>query len=76
MLQPDTEENLAVIIDFNNTGGVPSGFVGMREGTLEPLNLSEQETKDLVEFLLTLTGKLPSEHLLRKPDLPKGHPSC
>ena len=61
---------LASIIEFNNAGGVPSGFVGMREGTLEPLNLSEQEANDLVEFLMTLTGELPAEHLLRKPDLP------
>ena len=58
------------IIDFNNAGGVPSGFVGMREGTLEPLNLTEQEANDLVEFLLTLTGQSPLEYLLRKPDLP------
>ena len=61
---------LASIIAFNNAGGVPSGFVGVREGTLEPLNLSEQEANDLVEFLLTLTGELPLEHLLTKPNLP------
>ena len=61
---------LESIIEFNNAGGVPSGFVGMREGTLEPLNLSEQEAKDLVEFLLTLTGESPLEHLSIKPNLP------
>ena len=61
---------LESIIAFNNTGGVPTGFVGMREGTLEPLDLNEQEAKDLVEFLLTLTGELPPAHLLRKPNLP------
>jgi cytochrome c peroxidase len=61
---------LESIIAFNNAGGVPSGFVGMREGALEPLSLNEQEAKDLVEFLLTLTGELPSAHLLRKPNLP------
>jgi len=61
---------LESIIDFNNAGGVPSGFVGTREGTLEPLNLNEQEINDLVEFLLTLTGESIPEHLLRKPDLP------
>jgi len=61
---------LESIIEFNNEGGVPNGFVGMREGTLEPLNLNEQEIQDLVEFLNTLTGESPPEHLLRKPDLP------
>ena len=61
---------LESIIEFNNAGGVPSGFVGMREGTLEPLNLSEQEAKDVVEFLLTLTGESPLEHLSIKPNLP------
>lgn len=62
--------SLESIIAFNNTGGVSTGFVGTREGTLEPLNLTEQEAKDLVEFLFALTGELPSEQLLRKPDLP------
>ena len=61
---------LESIIAFNNAGGASTGFVGMREGTLEPLNLNEQEAKDLVEFLLTLTGELPPSYLLRKPDLP------
>ncbi len=61
---------LESVIEFNNAGGTSSGFVGMREGTLEPLNLSEQEAKDLVEFLLTLTGESPPVHLLRIPDLP------
>ena len=61
---------LESIIEFNNAGGVPSGFVGIREGTLEPLNLSEQEAKDLVEFLLTLTGESSLEHLSIKPNLP------
>lgn len=63
-------QTLESIIEFNNSGGVPNGFIGMREGTLEPLNLNEQEVQDLVEFLKTLTGKPPPEHLLRIPDLP------
>lgn len=61
---------LESIIAFNNAGGVPAGFVGTREGTLEPLNLSEQGVQDLVEFLRTLTGESPPQHLLRKPKLP------
>lgn len=61
---------LESIIAFNNAGGVSTGFEGIREGTLEPLELSQQEAQDLVDFLLTLTGELPPVHLLRKPNLP------
>ena len=61
---------LASVIEFNNVGGAGGNFVGRREGTLEPLGLSEQEIADLIEFLETLTGELPPAHLLTKPDLP------
>ena len=61
---------LESVIEFNNAGGTGGNFAGRREGTLEPLHLSEQEKHDLVEFLKTLTGESPPEHLLRKPDLP------
>lgn len=61
---------LASVIEFNNIGGTGGNFVGQREGTLEPLGLSEQEKTDLIEFLETLTGELPPAHLLTKPDLP------
>lgn len=62
---------LASVIEFNNVGGASGDFVGRREGTIEPLHLTEQEKDDLVEFLKTLTGELPPTHLLRKPDLPR-----
>lgn len=62
---------LASVIEFNNAGGAGGNFVGRREGTLEPLYLTEQEKDDLVEFLKTLTGELPPPHLLSKPKLPK-----
>ena len=58
---------LDAVIEFNNAGGVENGFVGRRVGTLEPLHLSEQEKRDLVEFLRTLTGEPPPAHLLTKP---------
>ena len=61
---------LASVVEFNNAGGTRNGFVGRREGTLEPLHLSEQEKEDLVEFLKTLTGEPPPAHLLSKPKLP------
>ena len=55
---------LTSVIEFNNVGGTGGNFAGQREGTLEPLGLSEQEISDLVEFLETLTGELPPAHLL------------
>ena len=61
---------LTSVIEFNNVGGTGGNFAGQREGTLEPLGLSEQEISDLVEFLKTLTGELPPVHLLTKPNLP------
>ncbi|MYB96700.1 cytochrome-c peroxidase [Candidatus Poribacteria bacterium] len=61
---------LESVIEFNNVGGTGGNFAGQREGTLEPLGLSEQEKADLVEFLETLTGELPPTHLLTKPNLP------
>ena len=61
---------LESVIEFNNIGGANGNFAGQREGTLEPLGLSEEEKADLVEFLETLTGELPPAHLLRKPNLP------
>lgn len=61
---------LASVIEFNNAGGAVGDFAGRREGTLEPLHLSEQEKEDLVEFLKTLTGESPPAHLLTKPNLP------
>lgn len=61
---------LTSVIEFNNVGGTGGNFAGQREGTLEPLGLSEQEISDLVEFLKTLTGELPPAHLLTKPNLP------
>ena len=57
---------LASVIEFNNAGGTGGNFVGQREGTLEPLGLSEQEIADLIEFLETLTGKLPPAHLFNE----------
>lgn len=61
---------LASVIEFNNLGGTGGNFVGQRERTLEPLQLTEQEKTELVEFLETLTGELPPASLLEKPNLP------
>ena len=61
---------LASVIEFNNAGGTTNEFVGRSAVPVEPLHLNEQEKKDLVEFLETLTGEPPPAHLLRKPKLP------
>ena len=61
---------LASVIEFNDAGGRTNEFAGRNAVPVEPLHLSEQEKKDLVEFLETLTGEPPPAHLLTKPELP------
>ena len=61
---------LASVIEFNDAGGTTNEFAGRRAVPVEPLHLSEQEKRDLVEFLETLTGEPPRAHLLIKPKLP------
>lgn len=61
---------LASVIEFNDAGGTTNEFAGRKAVKIEPLHLTEQEKKDLVEFLKTLTGEPPPAHLLVKPKLP------
>ena len=61
---------LASVIEFNDAGGTTNEFVGRSATPVEPLHLNEQEKRDLVEFLETLTGEPPPAHLLIKPKLP------
>ena len=61
---------LASVIEFNDAGGTTNEFAGRSAAPVEPLHLSEQEKRDLVEFLETLTGEPPPAHLLIKPKLP------
>ena len=80
-----TLRNIALTAPYFHTGGYPTirsilrfngsaipttEYAGMRDDTRLPLSLNEQEVNDLEQFLLTLTGELPPEHLLRKPELP------
>ncbi len=80
-----TLRNIALTAPYFHTGGYPTilsilrfngseipttEYAGVRDDTRQPLRLNEQEVNDLEEFLLTLTGELPPEYLLRKPDLP------
>lgn len=58
------------VIEFNDAGGTTNEFAGRKAVVVEPLHLTEQEKRDLVEFLKTLTGEPPPAHLLVKPKLP------
>lgn len=58
---------LLSVIEFKNAGGYTSTFPDMPAVPIEPLGLTEEEMTDLIAFLETLTGELPSAHLLRKP---------
>lgn len=58
---------LLSVIAFKNAGGSTVAFPGMAALPIAPLNLSEAEQNDLVEFLKTLTGESPPAHLLSKP---------
>jgi len=58
---------LESVIEFKNAGGTTRAFPGTNAVTIAPLNLTEAEQTDLVEFLKTLTGESPPNHLLSKP---------
>ena len=60
---------LKSILSFNRNDVTTAEYVGVAESTRNSGILTEQEMSDLVEFLLTLTGELPPEHLLQKPKL-------
>jgi cytochrome c peroxidase len=45
------------VVDFYNRGGDGSGFAGTADPGILPLGLSEEEVRDLVEFLKTLEGE-------------------
>jgi cytochrome c peroxidase len=44
------------VVEFYNLGGADSGFLGQKDGSIRPLNLTPAEMRDLVAFLETLTG--------------------
>lgn len=53
-----SEPTLESVIDFYNKGGIPNPNL---DGGIRPLNLTEAEKKDLVEFMKSLTGDTISE---------------
>lgn len=52
------------VIEFYDRGGDPDGFAGTRDEKIKKLNLTAQEKKDLLEFLLTLDGPMLDATLL------------
>jgi cytochrome c peroxidase len=58
-------KTLEDVVKFYNDGGHASGFIGTKDEDMKPLNLTDQEAKDLVEFLKTLTGEVVPEELRR-----------
>ncbi|HEY5922085.1 MAG TPA: cytochrome c peroxidase [Kofleriaceae bacterium] len=45
------------VVAFYNAGGHETGFPGTKDALMVPLNLTDQELGDLVEFLVALTGE-------------------
>lgn len=55
------------VVDFYDKGGHTDGLIGVKDEILLPLNLSEGEKTDLVEFLRSLTGEQVAPELLANP---------
>jgi cytochrome c peroxidase len=49
-------DTLEKVMEFYNDGGTESGFEGTKDELMEKLNLDDDEIKDLIEFMKTLTG--------------------
>ncbi len=59
-----SEKTLMDVIELYNKGGIKNEWLSDR---MVPLNLTEQEKKDLVEFLKALEGEVPKIPLPRLP---------
>lgn len=49
--------SLAKVIEFYRKGGAASGYVGDKDPLIAPLDITDDEAKDLEAFLHTLTGE-------------------
>jgi cytochrome c peroxidase len=56
-------QTLEEVVRFYNAGGGDSGFAGVKDPLMVPLNLSDSEIADLVAFLESLTGAPVDEAL-------------
>jgi len=58
------------VVHFYNVGGDADGFAGTKDEKIAPLNLTDDEEKQIVEFLKTLTGGDDFDAELRKNKVP------
>ncbi|HUV03704.1 MAG TPA: cytochrome c peroxidase [Armatimonadota bacterium] len=63
-LHDGSEQTIEGVIDLYNRGGIPNPKL---DPTMVPLNLTEREKSDLVEFMKALTGPYP---IMEAPPLP------
>jgi cytochrome c peroxidase len=56
---------LAEVLDFYRWGGDPGGFAGVKDELMVPLELSDDDLRDLEAFLRTLTGEPVAAELRR-----------
>jgi cytochrome c peroxidase len=63
-------QTLQDVIRHYNAGGGAGGFEGTKDALMVPLNLTESEQSDLVEFLTTLTGEPVPAELTKDPAAP------
>ena len=47
---------LAEVIEYYRRGGSPDGFVGIKDPRIQPLEIDDDEARDLESFLKSLTG--------------------
>jgi cytochrome c peroxidase len=68
-------ETLEDVVRFYNWGGGDANFSGIKSPAMVPLLLTDGEQADLVAFLHTLTGDLPSADLGRNTAIPDPLPA-
>jgi cytochrome c peroxidase len=49
-------DSLAEVIEFYRRGGSAEGFAGIKDGRIQPLEITDDEARDLEAFLISLTG--------------------
>jgi hypothetical protein len=47
---------LGEVIEFYRRGGDAQGFSGIKDGRMQPLEITDDEARDLEAFLRSLTG--------------------
>ena len=63
-------ETLADVLEFYRWGGDAGGFAGTKDPRIVPLELTDDELRDLETFLLALTGAAVDPSWTTKPVLP------